>query len=52
MSDTAIAVMSAGRHLDGSKAREELGYEATVSVDDMMRRALTWFRETGMVGGP
>ena len=44
---TAIAVMSAGQHLSGAKAEKELGFKATVSVEDAVARALKWFRANG-----
>lgn len=49
ISESAIAVMSAGQFLDGSKAQLELGFQAQVSVDEAIRRALRWFRAKGMV---
>ncbi|MGH8561668.1 MAG: NAD-dependent epimerase/dehydratase family protein, partial [Nevskiales bacterium] len=48
---TAIAVMSAGQFLNGAKAERELGFRATVSVDEAIRRALAWFRAQGYVSG-
>lgn len=47
ISETAIAVMSAGQHLDGSKAERDLGFKAEVSMEEALRRALFWFREVG-----
>ncbi len=47
---TAIAVMSAGQHLDGRKAADELGFQAEVSLADAIARALAWFKTQGMVG--
>ncbi|MBW1906485.1 MAG: hypothetical protein JRG67_14770 [Deltaproteobacteria bacterium] len=49
ISSTAIAVMSAGQFLDGSKAERELGFKAEVSLDEALRRALEWFRRVGYV---
>ncbi|MBW2687796.1 MAG: NAD-dependent epimerase/dehydratase family protein [Deltaproteobacteria bacterium] len=49
ISSTAIAVMSAGQFLDGSKAERELGFKAAVSLDEALRRALEWFRGVGYV---
>ena len=43
ISSTAIAVMSAGQHLDGSKATSELDFRAEVSVENALRRAYGWF---------
>lgn len=47
ISETAIAVMSAGQHLDGAKAERELGFKAEVSMEDALQKALAWFREAG-----
>jgi dihydroflavonol-4-reductase len=44
---TAIAVMSAGQFLSGAKTERELGFRATVEVDEAIRRALAWFRTRG-----
>ena len=49
ISESAIAVMSAGQFLDGSKAQLELGFQAQVSVDEAIGRALKWFRAKKMV---
>lgn len=46
---TAIAVMSAGQHLDGSKAATELGYQPEVGLAEAIDRALAWFRAQGML---
>jgi dihydroflavonol-4-reductase len=46
---TAIAVMSAGQFLDGAKARSELGFKATETLDRTIERALAWFRGNGYV---
>ena len=48
LTSTAIAV-SSGQFLDGGKAREELGYEPEVPLDEAIRRALGWFRAAGYV---
>lgn len=48
---TGIAVMSAGQFLDGSKARDELGFNAEVNTDDAIRRALVWFKSKGYING-
>jgi dihydroflavonol-4-reductase len=45
ISSTAIAVMSAGQHLDGAKAASELDFQAITPVDEALRRAYTWFVE-------
>jgi dihydroflavonol-4-reductase len=49
ISETAIAVMAGGQHLDGSIARAELGYEREVSLEDAIRRTLDWFRAEKML---
>ncbi len=46
---TAIAVMSAGQFLDGSKAEKELSFKALESLTDCLRRTLKWFRAVGYV---
>lgn len=47
LSKTAIAVLSGGQFLDGSKAASELGFESNVSLDQALDRALSWFRSNG-----
>jgi dihydroflavonol-4-reductase len=49
VSASAIAVMSSGQYLDGSKATRELGYQPEVSVDEALRRAFEWFKSQGKV---
>jgi len=49
VSDTAIAVMSSGQFLDGSKARKELGFEATHSLDETIEKAYKWFVDNGYI---
>lgn len=44
---TAIAVMSAGQHLSGEKAKRELGFERRVPLREALERALAWFRQVG-----
>jgi nucleoside-diphosphate-sugar epimerase len=44
VSATAIAIMSQGQYLSGTKAKRELGFESRVSVDEAIERALRWFR--------
>ena len=46
---TAIAVMSAGQFVNGAKARSELGFTATETLDNAIKRALAWFRSNGYV---
>lgn len=48
---SGIAVMGAGQFLHGSKARSELGFDAEVSADEAIRRALNWFRGSGYING-
>jgi nucleoside-diphosphate-sugar epimerase len=45
----AIAVMSAGQFMNGAKARSELGFTATETLDNAITRALAWFRSNGYV---
>ncbi|MFY0592521.1 NAD-dependent epimerase/dehydratase family protein [Roseivirga sp.] len=45
LSSTAIAVLSGGQHLDLSKAKEELGYEAHFSTQEAIDRAFKWFKK-------
>lgn len=51
LDDTALALMAGGQFLDGSKAREELGFVAEQSLDATLARAIQWFRENGYIGG-
>lgn len=48
ISETAIAVMSAGQHLDGSRAQQMLGYTPQVGLEEALSRALHWFRAQKM----
>jgi len=43
LSSTAIAVLAGGQYLDGSKAKEELGYEPNLEIKDAVFRAMKWF---------
>lgn len=45
LSSTAIAVLSSGQHLDGDKAKNELGYTPEFSADDAIHRAFNWFKK-------
>ncbi len=47
ISDTAIAVMSAGQHLDGTRSERLLGYRPSVDLEQTVARSLAWFRENG-----
>lgn len=49
ISETAIAVMSAGQFLDGSKAEKELGFKADVSLEEAIKRSLNWFAKVGYI---
>ena len=49
VSASAIAVMSSGQFLDGSKAKRELGYQPRVSIDEAIRRTFEWFEAQKMV---
>jgi len=49
ISDTAIAVMSSGQFLDGSKAQQDLGFKATLSLDQTLHKAYQWFIEEGYI---
>lgn len=49
LSSTAIAVMSAGQFLEGSKAQQHLGFQALVSAEELVERTVTWFRHVGYV---
>lgn len=49
VSETAIAVMSAGQHLDGEKAERDLGFKASVTKDEALNRAYEWFLEKGYI---
>ncbi|MBU6955956.1 NAD-dependent epimerase/dehydratase family protein [Hahella sp. HN01] len=49
ITDTAIAVMSSGQFLSGDKAKRELGFEASVSLDDAVKRTLLWFKSVGYI---
>jgi dihydroflavonol-4-reductase len=46
ISDTAIAVMSAGQHLDGGRS-QMIGYAPKVGLDETIDRALRWARAEG-----
>nr|MBO2511860.1 epimerase [Gammaproteobacteria bacterium] len=52
LDDTAIAVMAGGQFLDGSKAREELGFVAQTDLDATLRRSIEWFRANGYLQSP
>tara|TARA_A100000171_G_scaffold49537_1_gene58810 strand:+ start:3646 stop:4635 length:990 start_codon:yes stop_codon:yes gene_type:complete len=49
VSSTAIAILAYGQHLDGSKAKEELGYEPDLTIKDAIGRAYNWFKKEGYI---
>jgi dihydroflavonol-4-reductase len=49
VSTSAIAVMSSGQYLNGSRAERELGYRPEVPIDDAIRRTLEWFKAQKMI---
>jgi nucleoside-diphosphate-sugar epimerase len=49
LSSTAIAVLSAGQFLDGSKAEKQLGFRSSVSLEESIHRTVSWFREVGYI---
>jgi dihydroflavonol-4-reductase len=49
LSATVIALMALGQFLDGRKATRELGYRPQLSVPEAIQRAITWFRQEGMI---
>lgn len=49
LSATSIAIMGSGQHLDGSKSKMELGFEAETSFEDGFRKAYKWFVEMNLI---
>lgn len=49
VSATAIAVMSAGQHLSGAKAKAELDFEAQVLLPHAIQLAYDWFVQAGYI---
>jgi dihydroflavonol-4-reductase len=47
ISDTAIAVMSAGQHLSGVRS-QAIGYAPGVGLEETVARAHRWFKAQGM----
>lgn len=47
ISDTALAVMAAGQHLDGSRSKA-IGYEPSVDLEETVARSLRWFKSQGL----
>jgi len=48
VSASAIAVMSSGQFIDGTKASTELDFTPQVSVNEAIKRALHWFQGQGL----
>ena len=44
-----IAVLAYGQHLDGSKAKEELGYEPDLTLKEAIMRSHDWFKKEGYI---
>lgn len=49
ISETAIAVMSAGQFLSGDKAARELGFQAEVPLAHALQLSYDWFVQAGMI---
>ncbi len=49
LSSSAIAIMSSGQFLDGSKAVKELGYKSSVDLNETIVRTIDWFRSHGYI---
>jgi dihydroflavonol-4-reductase len=49
LSATSIAIMGSGQHLDGSKAKRELGFEATTSLVEGFQKAYIWFDKMNLI---
>ena len=49
LSSTMIAVLAYGQHLDGSKAKEELGYEPDLTLKEAISRSYNWFKKEGYI---
>ncbi|MDP4172181.1 MAG: epimerase, partial [Bacillota bacterium] len=45
LDSTAVAVMALGQFLDGTKAREELGFNGEVSLDETIVRTIEWYKK-------
>jgi dihydroflavonol-4-reductase len=48
---TAIAILSSGQYLDGTKAQHELGFFPQIGVEEAISITLSWFKKTGYVKG-
>jgi dihydroflavonol-4-reductase len=51
LSATSIAIMGSGQHLDGSKAKRELGFEAQTNLEDSFKKAFDWFSKMNLIHG-
>ncbi len=49
LSATSIAIMGSGQHLDGTKAKTELGFEAETSFEDGFKKAFDWFQRMNLI---
>jgi dihydroflavonol-4-reductase len=49
LSATSIAIMGSGQHLDGAKAKRELGFEATTSLVEGFQKAYIWFDKMNLI---
>ncbi|MDX1568862.1 MAG: NAD-dependent epimerase/dehydratase family protein [Xanthomonadales bacterium] len=49
LDDTALAVMAGGQHLSGAKARDELGFEAALGLEQILARTFEWFVKSGYI---
>ncbi|SFA81402.1 MULTISPECIES: NAD-dependent epimerase/dehydratase family protein [unclassified Bacillus (in: firmicutes)] len=49
LDSTAVAVMALGQFLDGSKARHEFGFTQSETLEETIKRSLTWFFNEGYI---
>jgi dihydroflavonol-4-reductase len=49
LSESAVAVMASGQFIDGAKAKRELGYAPTLSLEQTIERSLAWFKSQGRI---
>jgi dihydroflavonol-4-reductase len=49
LSATSIAIMGSGQHLDGTKAKRELGFEAEISFEQGIQKAYNWFKKMNLI---
>jgi dihydroflavonol-4-reductase len=49
LNSTAIAVLALGQFLDGSKARNELGFQPALDLEGTIKRTINWFRLVGYI---